>query len=129
MFFTSCNDKSVLPEQLPEQVQTFVKESFPSQTIVYAEKDWGFLGSEYEVTLTDGTRVDFDNNDVWEKISCNTGIPMSLLPATVASYVNSRFPGIAVVEVSKKSYGFKVELANDIDVKLNEQGALIEMDD
>ena len=126
---TSCNDKRITEDELPQKVKTFIKQSVPGLSISYAQKDWGIFGTEYNVMLSDSTKVDFDSNNVWEEIENKAGVNPELIPATVAAYLNTRFPGIAATVVSKERYGFKVELVNDVEIKLNEQGALIEMDD
>ncbi len=130
MCLTSCGDKTVDPAQLPQQIQSFVKQTFPGQTISFAQKDCDFLCSHYEITLTDGTQVSFDSDDVWDKIeSPMQGVPASVVPAPVATYVNTSFPGIGIKKIDKERNGYEVELLNGIEVKLNQQGALMEMDD
>ncbi|MBO4814555.1 MAG: PepSY-like domain-containing protein [Muribaculaceae bacterium] len=127
---SACGDKPVAPAELPQQIQTFVKQTFPGQNISFAQKDCDFLCSHYEITLTDGTQVSFDSDDVWEKIeSPMQGVPASVIPAPVATYVNASFPGIGIKKIDKEHNCYEVDLLNGIEVKLNEQGALMEMDD
>ena len=39
LVMTSCDDKPVAPTELPQEVQTFIKQHFPTQTITFAQKD------------------------------------------------------------------------------------------
>lgn len=131
LVMTSCDDKPVAPTELPQEVQTFIKQHFPSQTITFAQKDseWLFF-SQYDVTLNDGTMVSFDTDNVWDKVESRTaGVPIALVPAPISTYVTSNFPNIAIVKIDKESYGYEVELANELEMKFNEGGALMEMDD
>ena len=66
MVMTACSDKPVAAEQVPEPIKVFVQQMFPGQTITYAEKDQEVTGAKYDVVLTDGTRIDFDADDVWD---------------------------------------------------------------
>ncbi|MBO4380446.1 MAG: PepSY-like domain-containing protein [Muribaculaceae bacterium] len=128
---SGCDDKPVLPANLPAEIQTFVKQTFPNQTITYAEKDveWMFW-DKYDVTLADGTMISFDTDNVWDKVESRMApIPATLIPANIATYVATNFPAVPIIKVDKESYGYEVELATDLDLKFNHQGALMEMDD
>ena len=85
---------------------------------------------KYDVTLADGTMISFDTDNVWEKVeSLMAPIPATLIPANIATYVSTNFPAVAIIKIDKESYGYDVELATDIELKFNSQGALMEMDD
>ena len=130
IMFTSCNDKPVAVGEVPVEAQTFVKQYFPSQAITYAEKDWSWFSYQYEVILADGTHVEFDRNNAWHKIECPmSGVPLAAIPAPVAGYLNNAYPNVAVKKIEKAGKNYEVELINDLELKLNEQGALMEIDD
>lgn len=130
IMFTSCSDKPVPVGEVPVEAQTFIKQYFPGQAITYAEKDWSWFSYQYEVTLVDGTHVEFDRNNVWHKMeSLMKGVPVAAMPAPIANYLNNTYPGVVVRKIEKDGNNFDVELINEIELKLNQQGALIEMDD
>ena len=130
MTLASCGDKVVAPTQLPPEIQSFVQQNFPNQTITYAQKDWELLGSTYDVVLADGTQVKFDSDKVWEKVESRVSpVPAVLIPAPIATYVSTNFPSVAIVKIDKERYGYDVELGNNLELKFNQQGALMEMDD
>lgn len=127
---TSCSDKPVPVTEVPAACQTFVNQYFPGKAISYAEKDLSWFSYKYEVTLVDGTHVEFDTDNVWHKIeSPMMGVPVAAMPAPVTTYLNTSHPGIQVKKIEKERYGYDVELINEIELKLNEQGALMEMND
>lgn len=127
---TACGDKPIVPAQLPAQVQTFIKQYFPNQNITYAEKELDWFSYKYKAILADGTEVSFDTDNQWEKVDTRmTPVPVSLIPAPIATYVKTNFPAVAIVTIDKESYGYSVELANDLELKFNKQGALKELDD
>lgn len=127
---SSCSDTPVLPTELPASVQAFVTQHFPSQTITYADKDWEWFGYKYDVVLADGTQISFDTDDQWDKVSSMVNpVPAALVPAPIATHVNANFPSVAIIKIDKERYGYDIELANQLELKYNHQGALMEMDD
>ena len=127
---SACDDKPVAPTELPQEIQSFVQQNFPGKTISFAQKDWEWFGYQYDITLADGTQVSFDTSNVWDKVESRvTPIPAALIPAPIATYVGTSFPAVAIVKIDKERYGYEVELANDLELKFNQQGALMEMDD
>ena len=131
LMMTACSDKPVAVEQLPEPVKAFIQQHFPGQTITYAEKDVELTGSKYDVVLADGTRVDFDTDNVWDKIECTMAspVPTALIPAPIVTHIQTNFPDAMILKIDKDHDGYEVELANGLELKFNKQGVLTEMDD
>ena len=131
LLMTACSDKPVAAEQLPEPVKAFIQQHFPGQTITYAEKDVELTGSKYDVVLADGTRVDFDTDNVWDKIECTMAspVPTAVIPAPIVAHIQTNFPDAMILKIDKDHDGYEVELANGLELKFNKQGVLTEMDD
>ena len=125
-----ADDKIIPVEQLPASAKTFVKKYFPQATIEYATKDTEFMGTTYEVRLSDGTEVDFDKKGNWDNVDCKTkAVPASLVPAAIAQYVKAHYPNTVIVKIDKERSGYDIELSNDLDLKFNSKGKLIGIDD
>ena len=121
-----ADDTPIPVEQLPKAVKTFVQTNFKDQKILYAEKD----GSTYECRLADGTKIEFTKKGVWTKIECKAAaVPACFVPDAIQEYVKANFPGCTVTTIDKERYGYDIELSNDIDLKFNNKGVLIGMDD
>ena len=130
MLVTSCSDRPVVPAQVPAAIQNFVKQNFPNQSISYAERDLEWFTYKYDVILLDGTEINFDTDNEWDKVDCHMApVPQSLIPAPIATYVNTNFAGVSITKIDKEFFGYDVELANGLELKFNKQGALTEMDD
>ena len=131
LLMTACSDKPVTAEQLPEPVKAFIQQTFPGQPITYAEKDLEGLGSQYDVVLSDGTRIEFDNDNVWDKIECpmTNSVPAALIPEPIMAHIEANFPDALVLKIDKEHYGYELELNNGLELKFNKQGVLTEMDD
>ena len=131
LLMTGCSDKPVPPAQLPAPIQSFVQQYFPGQTITFAQKDLELTGWKYEIFLADGTHIDFDTDDMWDKIECSltNPVPTALIPPPVASTIQANYPDAMITKIDKERNGFEVDLANGLELKFNKQGAIVDMDD
>lgn len=131
LLMTGCSDKPVLPAQLPAQITAFIQQNFPGQTITFAKKDLEITGWQYDVVLADGTQIDFDTDDMWDKIQSpmTNPVPVNLIPAPIVTHLRANFPDAMILKIDKERGGYEIELANGLELKYNQQGALMEMDD
>lgn len=131
LLMTSCSDRPVAPAQLPGAITAFIQQNFPNQAITFAQKDLEITGWQYDVVLADGTQIEFDTDQMWDKIQCpmTNPVPAVLVPAPIMSYLQGNFPGVMIQKIDKDSFGYEVELANGLELKFNQAGALMEMDD
>ena len=131
LLMTGCSDKPVLPTELPAPVMSFIQQTYPGQTITFAQKDLELTGWKYEVFLADGSHVEFDTDDTWDKVESpmTQPVPAQLIPAPIATHLQANFPGAFVTKIDKEHNGYEIELATGVELKYNKQGALMEMDD
>ena len=64
LFITSCDDKPIAPEQLPEAVRTYVQTNSPGSRILLAKKDWEWFRTSYDIQLDNGLELSFNSNGV-----------------------------------------------------------------
>lgn len=123
LLMTACVDN-----QVPPQSKEFIDKYFPQSSIVLVEMDDDDNdGKEYSVLLNDGTKVEFDLQGEWKRVSRKkTGVPSTLVPKPILQYVKTNYPEDVITKLSRKPYGFKIELSNDEDVRFNPQGQFIE---
>ncbi len=131
LLMTGCSDKPVLPTELPAPVMSFIQQTYLGQTITFAQKDLELTGWKYEVFLADGSHVEFDTDDTWDKVESpmTQPVPAQLIPAPIATHLQANFPGAFVTKIDKERNGYEIELATGVELKYNKQGALMEMDD
>ena len=117
--------------KLPKAAQNFVNSYFSAKEVLYVEEDKDFLEpTNYEVKMTDGSKVKFDAKGVWNKIDCKLkAVPRNLIPDAIKSYVAKRFPNNQIVEISKSKRKIEVELTNGIDLVFNNNGQFVRIDD
>lgn len=122
LLMTACVDTKI-----PSSSQTFIDKYFPSSSVVLVEMDDDDDGKEYSVLLNDGTKVEFTMQGEWKRVSRKkTGVPSTLVPKPILQYVKTNYPEDVITKLSKKPYGFKIELSNDEDVRFNPQGQFME---
>ena len=123
LLMTACID-----DEVPPRSKAFIDKYFPQSTVVLVEMDDDDDdGKEYSVLLNDGTKVEFDLQGDWKRVSRKkTGVPSTLVPKPILQYVKTNYPAEVITKLSRKPYGFKIELSNDEDVRFNPQGQFIE---
>lgn len=127
---SSANVRIIPVEQLPEEAKKFVEDMFPGQTIRYATLDKDLFSKTYEVRLDNFVDIEFDKNGTWDKVECNfIAVPAELVPASIAEYVKTHFPGTKIVKIDKERRGYEVELSNKLELRFNSNGKLLRIDD
>ena len=118
-------------EQLPANAQQFLSTHFKDLTLAFAVEDPKFIGSEYEVTYTDRTEVDFATNGEWSSVECRyNAVPASIVPKQIADFVaKSNYPGQYVRKIERNAYTWEIELSNGLEIKFDKQFKVIGYDD
>ena len=124
------HDRIISPEQLPAAAKAFVQQHFPQLTISFAKKDYDNMKTKYEVTLSDGTEIDFSSKGEWDKVDRHyNAVPDAIVPAAIKSYVQANFPNTPIVKIDIERHGSDIELANDLELKFDKGGRLMYIDD
>ena len=125
-----ANDRVIPVNQLPQAAQKFVQATFPGHAISYATVDMDFGSKSYEVYLDNGIEIDFEHDGTWDKVDCKfSAVPADLIPASIAEYVKTHFPGTQIVKIDKEHRGYEVELSNDLDLQFSKNGKFLGIDD
>ena len=117
------------PQSLPAPITAFIKQHFPNAQVAGVEPDYEHGGLEYDVYLSDGTQIDFDANNQWEKVESMRGVPSFFIPKAIANHVRSNFQNIAITKINKEYHGYEIELANGIELRFDNSGRFMGMDD
>ena len=124
-------DKQVVDfTMLPQPAQTFVKTHFANKQVAIVYYDNDIFDKDYEVYFNDGSKIKFESNGEWEEIEDKImGVPMASVPAPISQYVTARHANLPITKIERKRYGYKVELANEIEIKFNRGGQFLTYDD
>ena len=124
------HDRIIDPEQLPAAAKLFIRQYFPEIPITFAQKEYDDMRVKYSVHLEDGTEIEFNSKGEWDNVDCQFhSVPEALVPPQIAAFVAKRFPGSSVVKIDKERYGYDIEISNDLELKFDRKGRLLEMDD
>ena len=105
----SSDEKEIGYTELPVQAQQFVKQYFPSATYTYVEKDNGKW--EYEATLNDGTKIDFNNKGEWKSVDCKFSVlPSGIIPDVIAADIAKRYPSQQPYKIEKEMGGYEIDI-------------------
>ena len=124
---SSCDDEKRIDfGDLPNEARSFIENYFPDVDVlsIIQEKDDG--RKEYQVKLSDGTDMEFDENGAWTSIECYfSPLPAGILPAAVVDKVEELHPDGYVNGVDKELGGYVVEVTAvdgiDWDMRFNTQ--------
>lgn len=125
----SCYEKPVTFEQLPASAQTYINKNFPSDKMIFATQDDDVIRPDYEVRLTSGTELEFDNAGALKKVASKNGISAELVPAPIRNYIATHYPNAGYVEYEVGRRTYEVKLTNHLEFKFNNNYHVIEVDD
>ena len=123
LLLAACADTKI-----PTRSRAFIDQYFPESSVVIVEMEEDDKGmNEYEVWLNDGTKIDFDLQGEWKTVARKkTGVPLTLIPQQLITFVNTNYPNNVITKFSRKDYGYKLELSDDMDLRFNKQYQFIE---
>lgn len=114
-------DMRVASDQLPANIQQFVKTNFPNSEIMYAERDH----HDFEVKLSTGAEIEFYVNGDWKEIKAYQNFPESVLPAAVVNSVKKAHPQAAIVKAEKTWGGYEIKTSNMMEIYVTSKGKIV----
>ena len=124
------DDRPTSFQQLPIAAQTFVNTNYPDVKVLYVVVDDDLIRPDYKVVLVNGVEIKFNNSGGLEKIEATkTGVPTSLIPSQILSYVNNHFPASMVTEYEIGKRAYEIKLSNRLELTFNKNFNVIELDD
>ena len=121
---SSCDDEKKIDfGDLPSEARSFIENYFPSADIlsIVQEKEDG--RKEYQVKLSNGTDMEFDEDGEWTNIECYfSPLPTGILPANVITKVEELHPEAYINGVEKELGGYVTDADGiDWDMRFNAQ--------
>lgn len=127
----SSSDKHVSADKLPQAARDFVAKHFPDTSIVSVKTGNEVINSTYEVSLADGTTLEFTRSGEWTEIKRPEGksIPAAAVPARIAEYVDKNYPANPIREIERDRRGFEVTLRNGAELTFDHKYDLVGYND
>lgn len=124
------NDKPISVTQLPATAQQIIKKHFSAKKVALAKLESGLFERSYEVVFNNGEKVEFDRKGNWTEIDCKmSSVPARLVPAKIAQYVKSTYPGAKILKIEKDDNQYEVDLSNRLEVTFNKNFQVVDIDD
>ncbi|MCD8262419.1 MAG: PepSY-like domain-containing protein, partial [Bacteroides sp.] len=100
-------------QMLPEKGRSFLSEHFPAVKVSHLKKENEIKDildkKKYEVTLTDGTKIEFDKDGDWMEIeSHGKEVPASVVPDRIRTYLSTHMSGQPVTQIEKSARDIKL---------------------
>ncbi|MDR2919389.1 MAG: PepSY-like domain-containing protein [Tannerella sp.] len=117
--------------QLPSASQQFITKYFADTEIAHIviEKNF-FRITGYEVFLTNGVDIEFDNSGTWTEVDGNHNeIPKALIPEEISNYINRNYALNKISAIERESHGFQIKLNNGIELIFDRNGHFKRIDD
>lgn len=111
---SSCDDdKRVDYRYLPAAIHEFVNTYFADVQVVKTEEDDD--EPRYKVWLSNGFELKFYHAGGWQEVDGNlqvlpSALQIGILPGNLLTYTATEYPDAGIVEVSRYSWGYQVEL-------------------
>ena len=129
--FTGCDDeKEIKVRDLPGAAREFVAQYFPDESILYAEKEKDDKVVTYNVRLSDGTEIEFDESGVWTSVDCNLSpVPDGIVPYAILTHLESYVPGgTQIFKIEKMWGGYEIEIRDGRDLIYDAEGNFVRED-
>ena len=103
-------DADELPGLLAREM---LEEHFPKSRVSMIKVDKHLLRkTDYDVKLTDGTKIEFNNKGRWTSVDCGKKtVPESLVAKAIRNYIAKNYSGSNPVSITKKNAGYDIGLS------------------
>lgn len=125
--FGGCDDEQRIDfSKLPSSAQAFIEQFFSTDEVVYIEREKDDGHRNYEVVLSTGTKIAFDESGNWTSVSCGfSRLPDGILPASIAVHMAEKYPQLTPYKVEKEYGGYKVSVAGNVELLYSSDGQFI----
>lgn len=124
------DDQPINYQELPAKAQEFVKSYYDGIEVGYVTMDRDVMSTEYEVVLSDGTKIEFNGDGEWRDIDAGrSAVPAAIVPKELRSYVDEHYAGSDIVEINRDRGGWDVKLSQGLELEFDTAFRLVEIDD
>lgn len=131
-FGVACadSDRIITVDQLPQKAQQFLLKYYPKVGVSYAKQDRELVGTDYEVVLEDGTKMDFASDGEWTSVECRqSAVPADIVPKQIQDYVAKKYPNVTIHKIDRERNEYEVSLSNRLELTFNKKFQLVDIDD
>lgn len=112
----------------PTEIQQFLNTHYKDQNVVKFKTDKDKNLMKYKVTLSNNTKLEFDNNYKITEIDSKVKVPESVVPTAILAYVKANYPNNYITDWELDDLNQQVELNNGIELEFNMNGEFLRID-
>lgn len=128
-FSATAQKTTITKSALPLNAQSFLNAHFAGQEPTYIVSDNETFSTEYKVQFANNIEVEFDGKGNWEEVDGNhQAIPVAVIPKAIASYIKTNFANTTVTKIDKGTWGYEVDLSNNLELEFNSKGKFLRID-
>lgn len=124
-----AQDRYLETDEFPSEITSYIDTHFPESDIISIKEEKERRKTEYEVKLRNMEELEFDQDYAIKSVESKSGLPESVVPQLIRDYVTKNYPNRTIKEWKKKRKGQEIELDNDLEIKFDQDGNFIRLDD
>ncbi len=125
----SCESKTVIDlNNIPAEIKNYVSTHFPENKIIQIIEDKDGLELTIDVTMQDGTFLEFNRKKEIIDIESRTKLPDSVIPTNILDYVNANYASNFIIGWELDDRNQQIKLDNGLDLEFTMNGDFIRID-
>jgi hypothetical protein len=125
----SCEKETDVPaNNLPQEIQDYISYHFSNNPILQATEDVENLIKNYEVILSDLTKLEFNRQKKITDIESPQKLPDSVVPDLILTWKSINFPENNIVEWELEDRHQEIKLDNNLEIDFNMAGDFLRID-
>lgn len=123
-----AQDKVVLYSQVPSEIKDYVTTHFPKHSVIQSEIDMEGLSKQYELILSEGIELEFNNKNQIVEIDGKSKLPDNVIPKKIRQYILTNYPSNVITDWEIDGKNQQIGLDNDLDLEFKMNGDFIRID-
>ena len=123
------SDRPISKEQLPAKAQQFLQCYFSDIEVTLAREGGSVVRREYDVTLGDGTTIEFASDGRWIDIESPRALPRDFMPPGIVTYLARHYPSSEVYRIEHSRREWEVQLSNGVELTFDRRYRIVDIDD
>ncbi|KAA5541687.1 PepSY-like domain-containing protein [Adhaeribacter rhizoryzae] len=130
MFLFGCEKEQIISKNdLPQPAKDFISTHFAGVGIASVEKESDILEKTYDVILSNGTSLDFNEDGACTEIDGHTDkIPDSVVPTKILEYVQTNYAADFITSWEKDDSQQDIELASKLELKFGQESNFLQLE-
>jgi hypothetical protein len=127
--FSSCEKETIIPAgEIPNEINAYVLKHFPTSSITQILVDKDLVSKTFEVIITGGVSLEFNNKKQIQDIDGSSLLPESVIPEKIRQYVTSNYPNNVITDWELQGKNQQIGLNSGVELKFNLKGDFLRID-